>query len=433
MQPNVLFFTCHDLGKHLGCYGQLTVPAPALDKLAGQGVLLDNSFCTAPQCSPSRAALHTGRHSHTVGMLGLAHNPFNWRLHPQEKHVAQLLKESGYDTALWGVQHLTKTEGAPELGYMWYDAEDAVVPAPKLAMKAEAFLREPRRKERPFYLEVGFFEPHRPYDWGGTQPDRSRGVQVPPYLPNCPEARQEFAALQGAIRRMDEAIGQILHVLEETGLEEDTWVIFTVDHGLAMPRAKCTLYDPGIETALIMRWPAKGIAGGKRLSQLISHVDVVPTLLQGIGLAVPDNIQGRSFWPLLQGGPYQANEYVFAEKTYHTAYEPMRGIRSANYKLIANFEVDTKVSVPDDIRQGLIYPLMIDDLVGQRDFIELYDLAADPGETHNLATLPEMKDVEDALKRELVSWMRKTSDPILSGPIASSYYDKTLELLTAGF
>jgi N-sulfoglucosamine sulfohydrolase len=200
-----------------------------------------------------------------------------------------------------------------------------------------------------------------------------------------------------------------------------------------MPRAKCTLYDPGIETALIMRWPAKGIAGGKRLSQLISHVDVVPTLLQGIGLAVPDNIQGRSFWPLLQGGPYQANEYVFAEKTYHTAYEPMRGIRSDKYKLIANFEVDTKVSVPDDIRQGLIYPLMIDDLVGQRDFIELYDLAADPGETHNLATLPEMKDVEDELKRELVSWMRKTNDPILSGPIASPYYDKTLELLTAGF
>lgn len=431
MQPNILFFTSHDLGKHLGCYGQPTVPSPVLDKLAGQGVLFENSFCTAPQCSPSRAALHTGRHSHTVGMLGLAHSPFNWRLHPQEKHLAQLLKESGYDTALWGVQHLTKTEDVADLGYMRFDTEEPMVPAPELAMKAEAFLREPGRKDRPFYMEVGFFEPHRPYDWGGAQPDHSLGTQVLPYIPDSPEARQEFAALQGAIRRMDEAIGQILQVLEETGLEENTWVIFTVDHGLAMPRAKCTLYNPGIETAFIMRWPAKGITGGNRLSQLISHVDVVPTLLQGIGMTVPDNIHGRSFWPLLQGQPYQANEYVFAEKTYHTAYEPMRGIRSPNYKLIANFEVDTKVSVPDDIRQGLIYPLLIDDLVGQRDPMELYDLSADPGETHNLAGCPDMKDVEEELKQELVTWMRKTNDPILSGPIASPYYDKTIKLLTS--
>jgi arylsulfatase A-like enzyme len=161
-------------------------------------------------------------------------------------------------------------------------------------------------------------------------------------------------------------------------------------------------------------------------------VDIVPTLLEGIGLPLPQELHGRSFWPLLQGQSYRANDYIFAEKTFHTAYEPMRGVRSKTHKLIVNFEVDTKVSVPDDIRQGLIYPLMIDDLIGQRDIIELYDLTNDPGEVCNLARDPELAGVEADLKHELLTWMRETDDPLLSGPVASPYYDKTHQSLLTG-
>lgn len=430
MRPNVLFFTSHDLGRHLGCYGQPTVSSPALDRLAQEGILFENSFCTAPQCSPSRAALHTGRHAHSVGMLGLAHNPFNWRLHPGEKHIARLLAEAGYDTGLCGVQHLTRSQDAADLGYAFYDATDALQPAPELAERAAAFLRDPGRHQRPFYLEVGFFETHRPYDWGGAAPDDRLGVQVPAYLPDSSEARAEFAALQGAVRRMDQAVGRILHVLDEAGLAGNTWVIFTVDHGLAMPRAKCTLYDPGLATALIMRLPAAGNGfAGRRFSELISHVDVVPTLLEGLGLPLPTNLHGRSFWPLLRGQSYQPNRLVFAEKTFHTAYEPMRGLRTERHKFIANFEVDTLVNVPDDVRLSPIYPQMLAELAGQRHYFELYDLEEDPGERVNLAPRPELQPLLDDLKDQLLDWMVRTGDPLLEGPVASPYYRQAVALL----
>ena len=428
-RPNILFMTCHDLGQHLSCYGRQTVHSPALDRLAGEGVLFEKSFCTAPQCSPSRAALHTGRHAHSNGMLGLAHRPFNWRLHDDEKHAAQWLREAGYETALWGVQHLTRTADVARLGYDHYDADDPVAPAPIIAAQAAAFLRDPRRQDRPFYLEVGFFEPHRPYDYGGAPPDDSHGVEVPPYLDDTPQARREFAALQGAIRRLDEGVGRILAALEETGLDAHTWVIFAADHGVAMPRAKCTLYDPGIATALLMRWPTGGVGGGTRHGTLISYVDVLPTLLEGLGLPVPANLHGRSFWPLLQGQPYRPNDRIFAEKTYHTAYEPMRGIRTAAHKLIVNLEVDTKVNVPDDIREGAIYPTMLPRLVGQRPCLELYDLVNDPGETINLAGKPEYRAVERDLKAQLIDWMRATDDPILDGAVASPYHAAALAAL----
>src|SRR5579884_2025380 len=163
---NIVLITTHDLGRHLGCYGKNSVNSPHLDNLAQQGILFQNSFCTTPLCSPSRAALHTGRYAHANGMMGLAHAPFNWRLHSGEKHTAQRLREHGYTTALIGVQHLTHQP--EDLGY------DFVVrrgQARQMGEEAVAFLRSRKQSRQPFYLEVGFFEPHRPYNWGGATPD----------------------------------------------------------------------------------------------------------------------------------------------------------------------------------------------------------------------------------------------------------------------
>src|SRR5689334_8390334 len=117
MPANVLFITCHDLGQHLGCYGQTTVTSPALDRLAETGVRFERSFCTAPQCSPSRASLHTGRYPHSAGVLGLSHQPFGWPLPPTERHVAHILSNAGYATTLVGMQHLTERGLERDLGY----------------------------------------------------------------------------------------------------------------------------------------------------------------------------------------------------------------------------------------------------------------------------------------------------------------------------
>ena len=423
MRPNILLITTHDLGKHLPVYGQQTVVAPAIEGLARQGITFDRSFCTAPQCSPSRAALHTGRHAHTVGMLGLGHEPFNWRLHANELHFAHRLSAAGYETALIGIQHLTERlfqlENPAELGY---EKASPAIPAVEMAESAAAFLAARANPTRPFYLEVGFFEPHRPYDWGGAQPDCSQDVAVPPYIPDSPQARQDFAALQGIIRVMDAGVGVILQALKTHDLAQNTWVIFTTDHGIAMPRAKCTLYDPGIETTLIMRWPSGGLTGGKRIAEMISHVDMVPTLLEGLTLPVPDNLHGRSYWPLLRGEDYEPHREIFAEKTYHTVYEPIRAIRTATHKLIVNFADDVAINVPADIQLSPIYPTVLDQITPQRPHVELYDLAQDPHEQHNIAGQPETAAIERDLMRRLLAWMERTADPLLSGvPVSPTH------------
>src|SRR5207237_1328138 len=139
---------------------------------------------------------------------------------------------------------------------------------------------------------------------------------IPPYLPNCTESHQDFAAFQGAIRQMDSGVGRILSALDELELAQQTLVVFVTDHGAAMPRAKCTLYDPGIAVALLMRLPAAQVDGGRVIPALISNVLVTPTLVEAVGMPIPSNLHGRSFWPLLQGGDYVPRQEVFAEKTY---------------------------------------------------------------------------------------------------------------------
>ncbi|NWG15735.1 MAG: sulfatase [Chloroflexi bacterium] len=424
---NLIMIDCHDLGQHLGCYGWKTVPSPNLDALAARGVRFAASFCTAPQCCPSRATLYTGRHAHANGMFGLAHHPFNWRMHPDEVHLARHLLDAGYTTTQIGVQHVTdQAVGAIQrLGFqeVWMGDD-----AQTIGQHAAAFLQS--NPPRPFFLNIGFLEPHR--DENGrfmqAQPDRSLGVEVPPYLPQTPEAEGEFAELQGVIGRMDRAVGVIWAALEASGLLDDTWFIFTTDHGIAMPRAKCTMYDPGLETALMMYARPFGLTGGHVYDELISNVDMVPTILDMLDIPAPERLQGRSFANLLRGRPYTPREFLFAEKTFHTAYEPQRAIRTRRYKLIWNAEVDI-INVSGDIMHSPIFPQMIDQITVERLPLELYDLQTDPLERQNLITHPDYAKTTQTLRQHLLDWMQQTGDPLLNGPIASPYYDRALGLL----
>ncbi|HEY8448506.1 MAG TPA: sulfatase [Thermomicrobiales bacterium] len=420
-RPHVVLITCHDLGRFLGCYGVATVSTPHLDALAADGVRLEQAFCVAPQCSPSRSALATGRYPHANGVMGLAHDAFGWDLHPRERHIAQILGEHGYETHLFGLQHVsTRTE---RLGFHQVHRRAL---SPEVAEDVEAVLSG-ARPEQPFYLEINLEEPHRPYDQGGVQPDASRGVTVPPYLPDTDAAREEFAALQGAVRQADQSVGRVLAALEKAGLSRQTLVLYTTDHGLAMPRAKCTLYDAGLEVAAIFRWPEGGIAGGRTVGALISNVDFLPTLLDACGIAAPGNLHGRSFLPLLRGEAGEHRDAIFAEKTFHSYYDPMRAIRTRRYKLIRNFETSFLVEVPGDIQPGPIYRTELQRYVlATHPDLELYDLERDPLEEHNLAGDQEYAAIQAELDARLWQWMEETGDPLLEGPVVSPAYRRAM-------
>ena len=225
-----------------------------------------------------------------------------------------------------------------------------------------------------------------------------------------------MTAVEQTITAMDRSAGRVLAALERAGRAENALVVFTTDHGLAMPRAKCTLYDPGLEVALIMRWPGGNIGSGAVNADLVSNIDVLPTLLESCGIPIPAHVQGRSLF----GGKREA---VFAEKTFHSYYDPMRCIRTRRHKFIRNFESAFAVEVPADIQQGAIFRANAGRYSTDRpSALELYDLEADPLEERNLTGTPSLRAVEDELSTALWDWMKETDDPLLRGPVPSPRY-----------
>lgn len=422
-RPHILLMTCHDIGRHLGCYGIETVQTPNLDDLAASGVRFTHAFTVAPSCSPSRAALATGRYPHSNGVMGLAHPPFGWGLAPGERHLAQMLGDVGYETHLFGHQHVSPR--VDRLGFQHLHGFDRIGGCHEKAWgsnvvrRLHELLGSPLTGS-PLYLEINLEEPHRPYAQGGAEPDRSNGVYVPPYLPDEPAAYQELADLQGAIRQADRAVGEIWRSLRDAGLDRNLLAIFIADHGLAMPRAKCTLYDPGIEIAFLVRWPEGGLDGGTVISDLVSNVDVVPTLLQALDVPIPAPMQGRSVLRQMRGEQRGGRTEVHAEKTFHTYYDPMRAIRTERFKYIRNFETASAVEVPADVQAGAIFRSRPQAYVGaEHQPIELYDLERDPWEQHNVAGDTAYREVESDLENRLWRWMAETGDPLLTGPVTS--------------
>jgi arylsulfatase A-like enzyme len=418
---DVVVITSHDIGRHLHCYGVGSVVSSNLDSLAARGVRFEKAFATAPQCSSSRASLATGLYPHNNGVMGLAHAGFDWELTPSAPHAASLLAGVGFETHLFGGQHVTLHPERLGFGHMHPTGHEHGNMTGKIIAAAVEELLQSDLDDRRLYLEINFEDTHRPYPSVGV--DASEEVEIPAYLPAGPEAEAEMTALQAAIGEMDVAAGRVLAALEKAGRAATALVVFTTDHGLAMPRAKCTLYDPGLEVALIVLWPDGGIVSGSVRTELISNIDVLPTLLEAAGAAVPAQIQGRSFLPLLRGVAYEPREVIYAEKTFHSYYDPMRCVRTRRHKYIRNFETAFAVEVPGDVQQGPIFRANVSRYSTDRpNAVELYDLEADPLEEHNLSGGSSVTAIEEELSAELWRWMRETEDPLLQGPVASPRY-----------
>ena len=277
---------------------------------------------------------------------------------------------------------------------------------------------------------VGFFEVHRPYPADIYPPDNPADMWVPPYLPDNPHTREDLAAFHGSIRVADHAVGRLVETLRADGLLDHTWIVFTTDHGMAFPGAKSTLYDPGIQISLVMRPPDGSSYRREPTRRLASHVDVLPTLLdlagldriesglEGNRLAAPP--QGISHADWLRGAddsPGRAE--IFAEKTYHDAYDPMRAVRTGRWKYLRNGVPGPRLLLPRDIEASPTRAGLGDTHLQPRPEVELYDLPNDPWERQNLAGRPDLADVEEELAATLVRWQHETGDPLLAGPVPS--------------
>ncbi len=418
-RPNVVVFVTHDTGRHLGCYGIDEVHSPNIDRVAAEGVRFDRFFASSPMCSPSRAAMFSGLHPQTNGVMGLVHSPWWWEYNDDTKHISDYFRDAGYRTVAAGIvheaHHVLETLGFEE-HLLGTQASDVIKNAPPK-------LRELAAAGEPFYFQMGIFQTHSPYNADGVEPDSEKGVYVPPQYVRNETAENQFAELQGSIRHADHAVEEILNVLDETGRAENTIFVYTVDHGIAFPRSKGTLYDPGLGTALLLRWPAGGITGGRVCDHLLSNIDLTPTLLDLAGVALPD-VHGKSFAEVCRDPNAPAiNEAVFAEHTMPSPHPDTRCIRTDRWKLIRNFFPSRLIPIPVDLSQPGktgIGPKV------ETPVAELYDLENDPLETNDLSADPEHADTLNELNRRLLEHLRAVNDPILETPTRWPYYERAV-------
>jgi len=446
--PNVLLMHCHDLGQYVGCYG-VDIETPNVDRLAEEGARFANHFATAPQCSPSRGSIFTGCWPHVSGLMGLAHT--QWEL-DTEKTLPNRLSKAGYETHLFGLQHIS--DSPANLGY------DQIHTAGRLSPNVSPELHSVNRAAdvsgvvsqylesglaSPFFASVGFFEAHR---LESHEPDEAEGdilygygdrydaddpeeIEVPAYLPDEPGIREDLAAMRGMVYELDSAVGTVLDALESAGIFDETLVLFTTEHGISFPRAKGTCYDPGIEAFLFARYPPL-IDGGTVYEELVSNVDILPTVLDLADEDIPTGVDGYSLVPLLDDdSSYSPRDHVFAEITWHDTYAPLRAVRTERFKYIRSFWRNPRVFLPNDVFASRAGQAVRGRYARpSRVYEELYDLEADPHEQQNLADDRRYRQVCEKLSSTLATWMRETDDPLLEGPVLPDDYEQMTEGFT---
>ncbi|MCX7705523.1 MAG: sulfatase [bacterium] len=407
MKPNILHFITHDTGRYLECYGA-GVRTPNINKLAERATLFTNYFCSAPQCSPSRASMFSGLVPHRNGMMGLAHRGF--KLKEDIQYLPKILAQSGYKTILFGLQHETKWGNYKELGYQQFFTGQTSL-CNEIGSLVCDFLEN--STDEPFFISAGVAETHQRYPIV-ENPDPE--LKTPEFLPDDMAVRKDIAGLNILVERVDETIGRIISTLEKTRKIDNTLLIFTTDHGIAMPGAKATLFDPGIEIFLIMKGP--GIPEGKRIDCLSWNVDLMPTILDYLGIEIPENIDGKSLKPVLNGSVKEIHQFIYPELTFHAGYDPVRALRTKKYKYIRSFEIRPfyyPVNVDNSFSKELFKRLGFFDKI--RPFELFFDLEKDPLERENLINQPDYGPVVKDLRKILLKWMKETGDPLLYGPV----------------
>lgn len=434
-RPNILLVLSDDhSAPHVGCYDSPDIRTPHLDAFAAQGMRFDAAYVASPQCVPSRAAIMTGQGPVRIGMTRFsAPLPMDVRTFPE------YLRAAGYYTGVAGRSyHLDGSGNKPpesERVFQQYRLRtferrlDYVKQGGRLQMVPQLteFLDQAQGAGKPFFLQLCSGDPHRPWDDNITLARHDPAtVRLPGHYPDTPAIRADFARYYDEIARFDADFGEILKVLDDRGLSQNTLVVFMGDNGASQFRGKGTLYEFGIHVPLLMRWPGV-VAEGSSSAALISGEDLAPTFLEATGLTVPEEMTGRSFLKLLRGeSDFQPRECIFAERGAHgsglpgnsAAFDLARCVRTRTHKLIYNALFQLPYSPVDFGGNDFWKELQRMNAEGrlspelsriyfqpQRPMFELYDLVNDPWEMNNLAGNPQAKEIEHQLKAMLQEWM----------------------------
>ncbi len=410
----VLLITADDLGwRDLSSYGLTAIETPAIDRLVAEGVAFDRAFDVVSTCSSSRASLATGQYPHTHGVTGLTHRNPELSLPLGTPVLASVLREQGRRTAIQGKWHLSAEAQPDAFGYAQYlptDIDQRIRDVDAAISFIEGL------DDAPFFLELNFMQTHRDIF---ERFEQVEGFEVPvddatpPVwwgLPDWPEIREEVAGYLSQLRYMDALVGQVLDTLDQTGRTDDTLVVFLSDNGPAFPGCKLTLYDRGVGTPLVFRWPAA--LAPRWENGLVSSVQIAPTILDLLGVPGLPDAQGRSLAPLLRGEDSPPATALFSEMESHVGPKPARAVRTERWKYIVNLTdepwgrgdgegawMDALALEPD---QHWDEPRVPE---------ELYDLDADPLERDNRIDDPQLADVLNELRTLLADHAARTLDP----------------------
>jgi arylsulfatase A-like enzyme len=447
---NVLHIITHDTGRMVGPYHPQIRVTPNLDAFARDAVRFDNAFCAAPCCGPSRVCAMTGKISHRTGTLGLGH--MGWLLPDAERTLVDDFNDAGYQTVHAGFCHERlyggmryAFDGEAGVDESWWKCDS------RLAVdRVIAWLDSGRGRGRPFYINLATNETHASHFQGRLTQSRHGGpvddadVWVPPAWPDVPAARQSFNHWYSSLRYFDFHFGRLMAALDRLGLRDNTLVVYTTDHGIGGIRGKSQVTELGVETALLLRLPGNAYAGAVH-DPLLPNIDIRPTLLDACGIPVPSGLDGRSFWPLVQGGPYTAREEAFVERNFHGErddaapnghcdfYDPQRAVRTRDWHYIRHVQAAKKPQAPyawqiRDFANVEQVELMspVPPAVRPRPAEELYYLRGDPWEMNNLAGDPAVDSIRADLAARLDRWMAETNDPALRPGIPAPLQDPAI-------
>ncbi|MFW6277073.1 MAG: sulfatase-like hydrolase/transferase [Prolixibacteraceae bacterium] len=418
-KPNIIWISCEDISSRLGCYDDPVAQTPNIDRLCSEGAQYTNVFTVSPVCAPNRSAIITGMYHTTIGThhmrtshkgrTGELPTPYSTVPPHYVKAFPEYLRSQGYYCTN-NVKTDYQFSGFGDVPVSIWDESSTT-----------AHYKNRKDKDQPFFAVFNYTMTHESKTWQEPEMTDPSKVTVPPYYPDTEPVRRSIARLYDQIAKLDTVVGKHLQELEEEGLAENTIVFFWSDHGDGLPRGKRWPYDSGTKVPLIVRWPGV-IEPGTVIDDLISSIDLGPTVLSLANVPVPAHMQGKAFLGNQTAEPW---EYVFsARDRFDESYDMVRSVRDKKWRYMRNYYPNEPyvIWVPyrnqSPIMQELLRLKAEDNLNEAQELWfrntrppeELYDTENDPYNIHNLADDPEYQDVLKKMRGVLDEWRIESRD-----------------------